>query len=132
MPSVEQKNAKLLLVDDEPDILELLVLRLEAHGYNIITGQDGKEALDLIKKHRPDLIIMDVMMPPPDGFDVCKEIKNSEDYKDIPLILLTARCSKKDISKGSDVGADLLLPKPYDPQLLLSSVRNFLEPNCSI
>lgn len=117
---------KILLVDDEPDILNMVSLRLKANGYEVITGSSGQDALDLTKEHMPDLLIVDVNMPPPNGFQVCRTLKDDDAYKHIPIIFLTAKVSESDKFWGSESGADDYVTKPYNPQDLMEKIKNLI------
>lgn len=114
---------KILIIDDEPEIVKIISLRLKANGYEIISGSTGEEALRLTRAHSPDLVILDVMMPAPNGYKVCRMIKDNPDTKDIPVILLTAKTSESDKFWGHEAGADEYLMKPYNAEELLLSIK---------
>ena len=118
---------KILVTDDEANIVMMVETRLKKQGYAVITANSGATALEQVKKDRPDLIILDVMMPPPNGFQVCRQLKDDEQYKDIPIILLTAKSSESDQFWGMESGADAYVTKPYNPEELLSKVKDLLE-----
>jgi class 3 adenylate cyclase len=121
-------DAPLLLVaDDNPDNRAILVTRLEAQGYRTLTANDGDEALAAARKHHPDVILLDVMMPKKDGFDVCRELKADTDLPFIPIILVTAKAATRDVVTGLDAGADDYLTKPIDHAALLARVRAALR-----
>ena len=107
-----------IIVDDEPDILELLQYNLSKEGFEIHTASNGAEALTRAVKIKPDMIILDVMMPNMDGFEVCKNLRKSAKTKDIPIILLTAKGTIEDKITGFGSGADDYLVKPFDIQEL--------------
>ena len=117
---------KILVIDDDLDTLNILRIKLEAHQYEVITGRDGQEALSLIREHRPDLIIMDVMMPKLSGFKATRLIKFDAKSKHIPLIILTARTQDADRTLGLEVGADIYVTKPFEPEELLKEVERLL------
>lgn len=117
---------KILIVDDEPYILNILDFSLDAEGYRVLQASDGEEALRLAQEQIPDLVIMDVMMPRQDGFETCKQLKEDVRTADIPIVLLTARNSREDRSRGEDVKADGYITKPFSPQRLLDTVQDFL------
>ena len=117
---------KILVIDDDLDTLNILRIKLEAHQYEVITGRDGQEALSLIREHRPDLIIMDVMMPKLSGFKATRLIKFDAKSKHIPLIILTARTQDADRTLGLEVGADVYVTKPLEPEELLKEVERLL------
>ncbi len=113
---------RILLVDDEPDILEFLTYNLKAQGYEVITALDGVEALQkLIPK--PDLIILDIMMPKMDGYEVCAKIRENDDYTDMPIVFLTARSSEKDEIKALELGAADFIAKPISPSKFIARVK---------
>ena len=118
--------AKILLVDDEKDIVEFLQYNLESEGYEVIGAYDGEMALQKIKEN-PDLIVLDVMMPKMNGYDVCKEIRMDRTYSKIPIIFLTAKTSEFDELKGFEVGADDYLKKPISPKMLVARVKSKLK-----
>lgn len=120
------KEKKLLVVDDSPTILMMACGRLQEEGYEIVTAVDGDGALSQTKKERPDLIVMDVIMPPPNGYQVCRTLKDDPDYKKIPIILLTAKTSESDKFWGDESGADAYITKPYDPDELAAKVKELL------
>ncbi|NQT94853.1 MAG: response regulator [Candidatus Omnitrophica bacterium] len=117
---------KILLVDDETDMVDIVKLRLEANGYEVITAYDGQEALDKAKTESPDLIILDLMLPKIDGYKVCRLLKFDQKYKSIPIIMFTARVQDEDKKMGEEVGADAYITKPFEPQVLLSKIKELL------
>lgn len=118
--------AKILLVDDEKDIVEFLQYNLEAEGFEVISAYDGEAALSQMKE-MPDLVVIDVMMPKMNGYDVCKQIRLNELYDDIPIIFLTAKTSEFDELKGFDLGADDYIKKPISPKMLVARVKSKLK-----
>jgi len=118
---------KILVIDDETDLAEMLVLRLEANGYQVISALDGQEGLDKARTEKPDLIILDLMLPKIDGYKVCRMLKFDERYRHIPIILFTARAQELDIKLGKEVGADAYIIKPFEPDILLSKVAELLK-----
>jgi len=118
---------RILLVDDEAQLVELVKMRLEANGYQVLTAYDGKDALDMAKKEMPDLIILDLMLPKIDGYKVCRMLKFDEKYKKIPIIMFTARALDSDKKVGIEVGADDYITKPFEPELLLMKIKDFLK-----
>jgi len=118
---------KILIVDDEPEIVKMVTLRLKASGYEILSGTTGEDALKLTKEQNPDLILLDVMMPPPNGFKVCRTLKDDPDYKHIPIILLTAKATESDQFWGTESGADDYVTKPYNAEELLEKIKKLLE-----
>ena len=116
----------ILTADDDPDIRELLAFRLERSGYTVLQAVDGEEALALALEHRPDLAVLDVMMPKMDGFEVVRRLRAEEATKGMPIIMLTARAQDSDVEEGFDAGADDYLRKPFSPQELRARVQAIL------
>ena len=115
-----------LVADDNDDILALVTFRLERAGYSVIQAHDGEEALRMAIEHRPNLAILDLMMPRLDGYEVTSGIRADSGVADMPVILLTARSQEADVARGFDVGADDYIRKPFSPQELLSRVQAIL------
>ncbi len=128
-PSNATSDKKPLIVaaDDDVDTLNIIKLKLEANGLRVITVRDGQEAISAVRKNHPNLVILDVMMPRLNGFQVARMIKFDSQLKATPVFLLTARTQETDRSLGTKVGADEYLTKPFDPQLLLNTVTNWLK-----
>jgi len=118
---------KILACDDEASILHLVRANLERAGYQVVTAMDGREALGQVERERPDLVILDVMMPYEDGFGVLQEIRRRPDTRDLPVILLTAKYSDADALRGWQEGADCFLTKPFNPEELLTFVGRIFE-----
>ena len=116
----------ILVVDDDLDTLNILLMKFEAHGLKVVTARDGQQALRMAREQSPDLIILDVMMPKLSGFKVARLIKFDAKSRQIPLILLTARTQEADRSLGMEVGADLYVTKPFDPESVLKEVQRLL------
>ena len=119
-------KTRVLVVDDEAYILNILDFSLDSEGFEVVTAANGEEALRAASERRPDLIILDVMMPKIDGFEVCRALKAKKDTKSIPVILLTAKERESDRQKGQEVGADLYMTKPFSPGRLIDAVRSLL------
>jgi CheY-like chemotaxis protein len=117
---------KILIVDDEPDILRLTSLRLRKLGYDVLTAVDGKEALDAIRNENPDLVLLDLIMPLMSGADVCKSAKSDEELRHIPIILFTAHSNAMDDEKAKKLGADDYIVKPFDPGELINKIERIL------
>lgn len=117
------KGRKILIADDEQDILEILEYNLSKEGYTVIKAKDGHEALDLAKKHHPDLLILDVMMPGFNGIEVCQFLRSLPDFKETLIIMLTAVSDEASHIKGLEAGADDYVNKPVSPKVLLSRVN---------
>lgn len=118
---------KILVVDDEPDVLKIVTFRLKKEGYEVITARDGQEALDLVNRERPDLVLLDLRLPVVDGYEVCKRLKTDEDLRQIPVILLTASSATKIAEKTKDFQAEDYLIKPFEPEELLDKVKKFIN-----
>ncbi|MCM8800538.1 MAG: response regulator [Candidatus Omnitrophica bacterium] len=118
---------KILVVDDEPDILNMIRLRLEANGYEVITASDGNTAYQRARSDSPDLIILDLMLPGMDGYQVCRLLKFDERYRSIPVIILTALSQKEDKEWAEKVGADCYLTKPFESDELLNKIKEFFR-----
>jgi DNA-binding response OmpR family regulator len=122
-------NKKVLIVDDEPHIrllLEQTLDELEEAGVEILLASNGGDALDIVQEERPDLVLLDVMMPVKNGFEVCRAIKGDPDLRDIYIILLTAKGQEFDRAHGEEVGSDLYMTKPFDPDEVLDRVAEVL------
>jgi len=116
----------ILIVDDNIDTVELLRKRLRAEGYSTIEAYDGEEALKKVYENMPDLIVLDVMMPGMDGYEVCQKLKTDERTRFIPIIMLTAKTDVEGKVKGLDIGADDYVPKPFDYRELSARIRSLL------
>ena len=120
-------SGKILVVDDDPINVEVAKKRLEMSGHKVITAYGGAEALDVMEKNLPDMVILDLMMPEVSGYDVCNSMRNNEKLKDIPVIMLTAKADQKDKLEGLNLGADDYLSKPFDKEELATRVKNILK-----
>jgi len=118
---------KILVVDDETSLVDLLLIRLEANGYETFAAYDGQEGLDKARSLKPDLIILDLMLPKLDGYRVCRMLKFDEKYKHIPVIMFTARAQESDKKLGLEVGADAYIVKPFEPEILLSKIKELIQ-----
>ena len=118
---------KILLVDDEADILEFLSYNLKKEGYRVFTANNGKEAVIVAKKENPDIIILDVMMPDMDGIETCREIRDLPGLKDVMIAFLTARNEDYSQIAGFEVGADDYINKPIKPRVLISRIKALLR-----
>lgn len=118
---------RILVVDDEPQLTEMVRMRLEANGYDVLCASDGQEALNKARKEKPDLIILDLMLSKIDGYKVCRMLKFDEKYKNIPVILFTARAQEADVKLGVEVGAEAYITKPFDPPALLAKIKELLK-----
>lgn len=124
---MKKKDLKILLVDDEPDILEIVGYNLEQVGYQVFKAENGKEAVKIAQKVKPHLIIMDVMMPEMDGMEACEKIREIPELKDTIITFLTARNEDYSQVAGFEVGADDYIAKPIKPKLLVSKVKGLLR-----
>lgn len=118
---------KILIVDDEPNIVMALEYTFRKNNFEVFIARDGKEALDILKIHRPDIIILDVMMPMVDGFATMEQIKKDEQLRGCKVIFLSAKNKEKDIKKGMELGADLYMTKPFSVKKLVEQVNTLLE-----
>ena len=121
------KKKRILLVDDEKDLVETLTFRLEANNYEVIPAYDGQEALNKAKSEKPDLIILDLMLPRMNGYEVCQLLKFDEKYKHIPIIMFTARTQESDKKTGFEVGTNAYITKPFEAEALLSKIKELLK-----
>jgi len=119
-------NKRILMIDDEQYILLPLKYRLESSGYNISTATTGVEGLEKARKELPDLIVLDLMLPGLDGYQICGMLKHDRLYMKIPILILTARAQPKDYELGMKVGADAYITKPFDLQELLLKIESLL------
>jgi DNA-binding response OmpR family regulator len=114
----------ILVVDDESNIVELVRLYLEADGYTVVTAADGEKALAMYERHDPDLVVLDVMLPKLNGFEVCRELRRRGD---VPILMLTARSEDVDAIVGLEIGADDYVTKPFNPRALVARVKAILR-----
>lgn len=120
---MDTKGKKILIADDEPDILEIIQYNLQGEGYEVYTAKDGDEALIRAKQIKPDLIILDIMMPKKTGVEVCEILRTQPAFKETLIIFLTALSDESSQMKGLDTGADDYVSKPISPKLLISRVN---------
>lgn len=124
--SDDEKLPLVLAADDDPLIRELIQFRLERSGYEVVTAENGDDALRLALERRPDLAVLDVMMPGLNGYEVTRRLRADEETRRIPIILLTARVQEADVAQGFEAGADDYLTKPFSPQELRARVQAIL------
>ncbi len=124
---MKKKDIKILLVDDEPDILEIVGYNLSAEGYQVITADNGADAVKIAKKKKPQLIILDVMMPEMDGIEACAQIRKLPELEETIIAFLTARGEDYSQMAGFDAGADDYITKPIKPKVLVSKVKALLR-----
>ena len=120
-------SIRILVADDEPNQLELLTFNLVQADYEVIRAEDGQQALDMIEEHRPDLAIIDWMMPRMSGIDLCRTLRARPETKQLPIIILSARGEEGDRTLGLDIGADDYISKPFSPREMVSRVRALLR-----
>jgi len=118
---------KILVVDDEPDAVDLVQFNLKGAGYEVVTAGDGAEALKMARKFAPDLVLLDVMLPEIDGLDVCKMLRRDPATAGVPIIMLTAKAAEIDRVLGLELGADDYVTKPFSPRELMLRVKNLLQ-----
>ena len=126
MSTTETDKPVVLVADDDDDIRDLVAFRLDRAGYEVLRAGDGQQALDLAREHRPDLAVLDVMMPKLTGYDVTRELRADAATSRIPVILLTARVQEADVARGFEAGADDYVKKPFSPQELKARVQAVL------
>ena len=124
---MKKKDIKILLVDDDPDVIEIIRYNLEQEGYNVKTASNGKEALQKARKNIPHLIIMDVMMPEMDGIEACEQLRMDAIYNDTIIMFLTARGEDYSYVAAFDAGADDYVTKPIKPKIIVSKVKSLLR-----
>jgi CheY-like chemotaxis protein len=117
---------KVLVVDDHPDAVNILTMVLQKGGYQTVSAQDGAEALQKIHKENPGMVLLDVMMPKMDGYDVCRAVKADPETRHIPIVMLSARTDSASREKGRSLGAADYLAKPIDPAEILKKVQEYL------
>ncbi len=118
---------KILVCDDERHIVRLIQVNLERQGYQVLTAYDGKEGLEKVRSEKPDLLVLDVMMPYMDGFEVLKALRREPETEALPVIMLTAKAQDKDVFEGYHYGADMYLTKPFNPMELVSFVKRIAQ-----
>jgi DNA-binding response OmpR family regulator len=118
---------KILVVDDEVDLVKTIQFALEAEGYKVLVSYNGEDALNQSRKENPDLILLDLMLPKLDGYKVCRLLKFDEQYKHIPILMLTAKTQQKDRLLGMETGANEYITKPFDMDELMEKVKSYLN-----
>ena len=117
---------KILIVEDEESLLKLESILLTSKGYEVRGVANGKAALDAISEEAPDLVLLDIMLPEIDGFEVCRRIKENPETSTIPVIMLTAKKSREDMARGESVGADWYITKPFKSAMVIETIQRFL------
>lgn len=127
-PALGGNRARILVADDDPVILRLLEVNLGLEGFEVETAARGEEALTKAREIHPALILLDVMMPGLNGWDVARELKADPDTADVPVVLLSARTQEEDRRRGQELGADAYITKPFDPSELAETIRRLARP----
>ncbi len=120
-------SKKILIVDDEVDLVETVRFPLEMEGYQVLISYNGEDALNQARKENPDLILLDLMLPKLDGYKVCRLLKFDDRYKHIPILMLTAKTQEKDKTLGMETGANEYITKPFEMEDLLKKVKAYLK-----
>ena len=118
---------EILIVDDEPDVVVPIQFLMEQQGYSVMAAYRGEDALDLIYRYKPDLVLLDIMLPGIDGWEVCEIIRLNQNYRDIKIVFLTAKGRDEDIAKGLALGADAYITKPFSNAVLVATVNKLFE-----
>ncbi len=122
-----KNNNKILIVDDQKSFLRIMEQGLVKYGFNVISANSGKECLELAKKHKPGVILLDVMMPKMNGFETCRELKHYKKTKDIPVIIVTGQDNENNVLEGFDCGADDYVTKPFSIKILIARIKAVLK-----
>ena len=120
---------EILIVDDEPNVVVPIQFLMEQQGYDVMTAERGEDALDLIYQYKPDLVLLDIMLPGIDGYEVCEIVRLNPDYRDVKIVFFTAKGRETEIAKGLALGADAYITKPYSNAELVAKVKELLEKN---
>lgn len=118
---------KILIVDDEIDVVEVIEMLLKSESYEVLKAYDGKEALGILEEETPDLVILDIMMPEIDGVEVCRRMRKLDKMSDIPIIMFSAKLSAQDKKNSFDAGADGFITKPFNARGFISGIKTYLE-----
>jgi DNA-binding response OmpR family regulator len=118
---------KILIADDEPNIVISLEFLLKREGYEVVVAHDGVQALERIRAERPDMAILDVMMPRRNGFEVCQDLRHDPEFKDLRIMMLTAKGRDTEVSKGLALGADVYMTKPFATRELIAKVKALID-----
>lgn len=124
---VTPAEKRILICDDDPAILRVLQVNLEVEGYETLLAHHGEEALEIANAEKPDLIILDIMMPRLDGYQTCERLKSSDETRHIPVVFLSAKAQASDIEKGKAYGVEDYLTKPFDPDTLVETIERLLS-----
>ena len=118
---------EILIVDDEPSIVVPIQFLMEQQGYSVLVAENGEDALDVIYKYKPDLILLDIMLPRIDGYEVCEIVRLNPEYRNVKIIFLTAKGREVEIAKGLALGANAYITKPFSNTQLIAKVQELLE-----
>jgi len=121
------KKGTILVIDDEKDLIELVRYNLEKEGFDVIAATDGQSGLDVVRRHRPDLVVLDLMMPGLDGLQVCQQLRSDPRSNRVPVIMLTAKATEPDRIVGLELGADDYITKPFSPREVVARVKAVLR-----
>jgi twitching motility two-component system response regulator PilG len=132
MPFNDERRArvpkkKILIVEDEESLLKLESILLTSKGFEVKGVTNGRAALEEIQKSHPDLVLLDIMLPEMDGFEVCKKIKDDPQTREIPVIMLTAKKTREDMEKGKEVGADCYITKPFKSAMVIETIQRYIS-----
>ncbi len=117
---------KILVVDDDPYILMSLEFLMKKNGYDVMVARNGTEALEIVEKQLPDVVLLDIMMPDVDGYEICKHIKASKKLKDAKVVFMSAKTKEADIRKGYDLGASLYITKPFSTREMIKQIKELM------
>lgn len=120
-------NKRILLIEDEEDLVMAVKFRLEEKGYEVSVALDGQKGFDKARAEKPDLILLDLMLPKMNGYKICGLLKADSRYSKIPIVMFTARAQESDKKLSEEVGADAYIKKPFEPDILLSKIKELLE-----
>jgi DNA-binding response OmpR family regulator len=121
------EKKKILVVDDEVDLVKTIQFSLELEGYEVLVSYNGEDALAQARNEKPDLILLDIMLPKLDGYKVCRFLKFDEQYKHLPILMMTAKTQEKDKLMGKETGADEYITKPFDMEELIGKIKTYLN-----
>ena len=121
------KRKTIIVVEDEPDLVDVVTYNLQREGYLVLTAQRGDEGLNLIRSERPDLVLLDLMLPGMDGLSICRQMKSDSSLREIPIIIASAKGEESDVVIGLELGADDYLAKPFSPRELLARIKAVLR-----
>lgn len=122
-----EKKKKILIIEDEPDMIAMLRTRLEAHNFDVLVANDGQEGFDMYMNHSPDLIILDIMLPKLNGYEVCRKIRRDRDDSSTPIMMLSAKNQDIDRIVGRVIGAETYLTKPFCAEELMNNIEKLLD-----